>query len=386
MDRRRPRVSKKSRGRRACFPRFSPFVIPPLPFSFFCPCNSVWAGYNRGYYDHQICNTPRLEMARAVGPPRNAPLAGKTPTVATAWAARPAARVHAGRIAGRGGDRRHAGGDPLPAVNGVRAVAQRTACLNNLREIGLSTQVYVNAHDSYPPAWTSSTCRWMDLLKPYIDKQCNVYRCPSDPKQIACTYDPSITLSYGINVFNFVDDAHCFWYEVWSWDVKNPRPGDLVCRLHAGPLLVRRRKHVLRPGVRRRLSAHRRDLQRRLLRRSCGVQNCDDPERLECGEMRRHGDATVKRKDRLIVGVAPAVAVAAGVVALAALRWPSPGRHPRQARPRGRRHERAASVHIPSRPTRILSLCTSATDTIVALHGRRLPRGRGRVQPRCAGD
>ena len=111
----------------------------------------------------------------------------------------------------------------VPAVLCVRATAQRTQCLNNLHEVGMLTQIYVNDHGSYPPAWTNSTCRWMDLLKPYVDKQCAVYRCPSDPKQITCTYDPTITLSYGINCFNFGGDQYCFWYQVASWDVKDPR-------------------------------------------------------------------------------------------------------------------------------------------------------------------
>ena len=54
----------------------------------------------------------------------------------------------------------------------------------------------------------------MDLLKPYITKSDSVYRCPSDPKQIPSPYDPTMTLSYGINCFLFKDEAHCFWYTV----------------------------------------------------------------------------------------------------------------------------------------------------------------------------
>ncbi len=107
-------------------------------------------------------------------------------------------------------------------VSAVRAVAQRTVCLNNLHELGLSAQLYVSARDTYPPAWTNSTCRWMDLLKPNVSKSCDVYRCPSDSQQIPCTYDSNITLSYGINCFLFADQAHCFWYTVNSYDVAHP--------------------------------------------------------------------------------------------------------------------------------------------------------------------
>jgi prepilin-type N-terminal cleavage/methylation domain-containing protein/prepilin-type processing-associated H-X9-DG protein len=110
----------------------------------------------------------------------------------------------------------------VPAVIGARALAQRTSCLNNLREIGTATQVYVNSHDSYPPAWVNDSRRWMDCIKPYVDKQSKVYVCSSDPKKIAVTWDPEIVLSYGINTFRFKDQAHCFWYEVKSYDVSCP--------------------------------------------------------------------------------------------------------------------------------------------------------------------
>ena len=102
----------------------------------------------------------------------------------------------------------------IPAVSAARASAQRAQCLSNLKEVGLAAQIYADAGDAYPPAWTNSTCRWMDLLKQYVTKSSNVYRCPSDPLKIPCTYDSSITLSYGINCFLFLDQAHCFWYTV----------------------------------------------------------------------------------------------------------------------------------------------------------------------------
>ena len=110
----------------------------------------------------------------------------------------------------------------VPAVMTVRTLAQRTACLNNLREIGLTTQVYVTTRDSYPAAWTygaSGEVRWMDRLKSYVPKSCAVYCCPCDPKKIPSPYDPSIILSYGINSFNFGGNAHCFWYPVAAYDV-----------------------------------------------------------------------------------------------------------------------------------------------------------------------
>ena len=78
----------------------------------------------------------------------------------------------------------------VPALGAARASSQRITCLNNLHEIGLCTQIYVNAHDAYPPAYTSdpppnvsdgSTAHWTDYLKPYLSKSLSVYWCPADP-------------------------------------------------------------------------------------------------------------------------------------------------------------------------------------------------------------
>ena len=62
----------------------------------------------------------------------------------------------------------------------------------------------------------------MDLLKPFMSKKSSIYRCPSDPEQIAVTWDPEIILSYGINCFRFADRTHCFWYGVRAGDVRRP--------------------------------------------------------------------------------------------------------------------------------------------------------------------
>ncbi len=77
----------------------------------------------------------------------------------------------------------------------------------------------------------------------------------------------------------------------------------------------------------------------------------------------------MQRKARIIVTAAAAVAVAAGAAALARLRLASPGQIPPE---RGREvvDMSGRRVRIPPRPTRILSLCTSATDTVIALRGR----------------
>lgn len=110
----------------------------------------------------------------------------------------------------------------LPALAGAKARGKMAGCLNNLRQIGLATQLYADDHDSYPPAWTDATQRWMDLVKPYLDKKSGAYLCPADRRREAVLWDPEIHLSYGINTFRFGDQAHCFWYGVKPAAVARP--------------------------------------------------------------------------------------------------------------------------------------------------------------------
>lgn len=111
----------------------------------------------------------------------------------------------------------------LPSLSGARAQAQRTVCMNNLRQIGIASMIYAQENRIYPPAWIDSTTRWMDLVKPYIPKSSGTYQCPSDLKKIAVSWDPAIILSYGINTFNFAgNNATCFWYGVRPNVVSRP--------------------------------------------------------------------------------------------------------------------------------------------------------------------
>jgi prepilin-type N-terminal cleavage/methylation domain-containing protein/prepilin-type processing-associated H-X9-DG protein len=113
----------------------------------------------------------------------------------------------------------------LPAVQAARESARSINCCSNLRELGLATQLHVTVYKAYPAAYDSSTgatLRWMDFLKPYISKGCRVYRCPTDNVQQPYSYDPEITLSYGINLWRipgYTDNSHYFWYPVKRDDI-----------------------------------------------------------------------------------------------------------------------------------------------------------------------
>jgi prepilin-type N-terminal cleavage/methylation domain-containing protein/prepilin-type processing-associated H-X9-DG protein len=110
----------------------------------------------------------------------------------------------------------------LPALAQAKSQARRAGCINNLRQIGLATLLYVDQEQAYPPAWSGPEQRWMDLLKPFLEKSSRVYLCPADPEPRAVTWDPTIHLSYGINVFRFADRDTSFWYGVRANRVQRP--------------------------------------------------------------------------------------------------------------------------------------------------------------------
>ncbi|MEO8426724.1 MAG: prepilin-type N-terminal cleavage/methylation domain-containing protein [Verrucomicrobiota bacterium] len=74
----------------------------------------------------------------------------------------------------------------LPALSRAKALAQRTKCISNLRQIGLANQLYVNDFACYPLfiVRPDNLVYWPDLLLPYIGQTWTngrVYRCPGFP-------------------------------------------------------------------------------------------------------------------------------------------------------------------------------------------------------------
>jgi prepilin-type processing-associated H-X9-DG protein len=66
----------------------------------------------------------------------------------------------------------------LPALYKAKAAAQRTACMNHLKQIGLSVRMYVDDFGNYPPRG-GNDARWPAALFRYY-KNTNMLICPSE--------------------------------------------------------------------------------------------------------------------------------------------------------------------------------------------------------------
>jgi prepilin-type N-terminal cleavage/methylation domain-containing protein/prepilin-type processing-associated H-X9-DG protein len=73
----------------------------------------------------------------------------------------------------------------LPALSGAKEKGRQTACLSNMRQIGIATMNYANDHQDFLPygyayTWPGQAMLywWQDLCRPYIGSE-QVYSCPS---------------------------------------------------------------------------------------------------------------------------------------------------------------------------------------------------------------
>lgn len=89
----------------------------------------------------------------------------------------------------------------LPAVSAAREAARRTHCLNNLRQIGLAMEQYLDRTGRFPhvsilPSGPSASPTIDEVLGRYVEEEQTVWACPSDE-----TYWPAEGLSYEYRAF-----------------------------------------------------------------------------------------------------------------------------------------------------------------------------------------
>jgi prepilin-type N-terminal cleavage/methylation domain-containing protein/prepilin-type processing-associated H-X9-DG protein len=88
----------------------------------------------------------------------------------------------------------------LPAVQKVREAANRTRCVNNLKQLALALHSYHDTHNGFPGCDT-----WIRSLLPFVEQPSAtprtallaVIHCPSDPRPRELYPNPRDGLSYG---------------------------------------------------------------------------------------------------------------------------------------------------------------------------------------------
>lgn len=96
----------------------------------------------------------------------------------------------------------------LPAVGRSKALASRTQCANNLRQIGIAIRLYATENDGRVPTYASDQPFWRDDLQPYLGlppvprKSDRVFICPRDKEWFAFPYTSHWFSSYQYNGFH----------------------------------------------------------------------------------------------------------------------------------------------------------------------------------------
>lgn len=104
----------------------------------------------------------------------------------------------------------------LPALAKAKGRARATACLNNLKQLGVGAMMYCDENDDTLPQSSHVRASWVGRLQPYTGT--NVYRCPDDKNK-------QRLYSYAINDFLTV---HPFGAETlnFSRHTSVPSPSD----------------------------------------------------------------------------------------------------------------------------------------------------------------
>ena len=103
----------------------------------------------------------------------------------------------------------------LPSISRAKGSAQRISCLNNLRQMGIATAMYVtDSQDFYPPR--DGTSRWPDRLSDNYGKNMKLLLCPNDNLNLVATPPTPESIGYGAS--NNVADASVRSFFMNGWN------------------------------------------------------------------------------------------------------------------------------------------------------------------------
>ncbi|HVR35261.1 MAG TPA: DUF1559 domain-containing protein [Methylomirabilota bacterium] len=110
----------------------------------------------------------------------------------------------------------------LPTLSRAKALAHRTVCQNNLRQLAVALRLYTDEHGRFPPAYAlprlpvqmeGGVSLWNAQLLPYVSGSAELFYCPEYPDSFRWDHQPSRGLynfptniqggkpfSYGMNV------------------------------------------------------------------------------------------------------------------------------------------------------------------------------------------
>jgi prepilin-type N-terminal cleavage/methylation domain-containing protein/prepilin-type processing-associated H-X9-DG protein len=104
----------------------------------------------------------------------------------------------------------------LPSLGRAKGSAQRISCLNNLRQLGIATAMYVSdSQDFYPPRDDSGS-RWPDRFYDNYGKNVKLLLCPND--HLDATHNPPEPESIGYSSSNNVADAASRSFFINGWN------------------------------------------------------------------------------------------------------------------------------------------------------------------------
>lgn len=114
----------------------------------------------------------------------------------------------------------------LPALSRAKARASATSCLNNLRQIGLASQMYAHENEDALPRSQHTGESWVFHLETY--GVTNVYRCPKDAAL-------NRKYSYALNDYLLPDaDPPADYTRITSV----PRPSDTLYMTECAPAYI----------------------------------------------------------------------------------------------------------------------------------------------------
>jgi len=121
----------------------------------------------------------------------------------------------------------------LPALSKAKAKAKQTSCINNLRQIGIATQMYVGDYNKFPgcidarPGPYYFTYLWPRRILSSMGKARDAFWCPAAAIDSQWDLDVNSTFPRGIDYVVASATGSKFSYGYNDWGLRNPSADQL---------------------------------------------------------------------------------------------------------------------------------------------------------------